>query len=389
MHVAILLPSTRARGIWPGATRHGHADGRIRLSARHDLRLQPCGIRASGDGQRRADRSTRGCGVRCAGPPTGRGDRRQTRPPCCSARGAPPSTSCWRSPAASATPGCVDAGRPGVVTYSKKVFIPLTRLCRDRCHYCTFATVPHRLDAPFLSRDEVVAIAAQGAALGLQGGAVHPRRPAGGAVGGGARVAGRGRLRLHAGLRPRLRDRRAGGDRPAAAPQPGRAVLGRPAAAEAGRAEHGDDAGDHRDPAVERAGRPALRFAGQGARGTAAGARRRRPGRRAVHHRHPHRHRRDAGRAGRFAVRDPARRPASTATSRKSSSRTSAPSRTRRCAACPTPNWTISPPRSRWPGSCSVPRMRIQAPPNLIDRASIRRCCCARRLSTTGAASRR
>src|SRR5699024_12670251 len=33
-------------------------------------------------------------------------------------------------------------GRPGVVTYSRKVFIPLTRLCRDRCHYCTFATVP-------------------------------------------------------------------------------------------------------------------------------------------------------------------------------------------------------------------------------------------------------
>jgi len=34
-----------------------------------------------------------------------------------------------------------------VVTFSKKVFIPLTRLCQDRCHYCTFATVPHRLPA--------------------------------------------------------------------------------------------------------------------------------------------------------------------------------------------------------------------------------------------------
>ncbi len=41
------------------------------------------------------------------------------------------------------------AGRPGVITYSRKVFIPLTRLCRDRCGYCTFATVPHRLDAPY------------------------------------------------------------------------------------------------------------------------------------------------------------------------------------------------------------------------------------------------
>src|SRR5712672_2876595 len=60
--------------------------------------------------------------------------------------------------------GLVDAGRPGVVTYSRNVFIPLTRLCRDRCHYCTFATVPHRLDSMFLSRDEVVAIAAAGAA---------------------------------------------------------------------------------------------------------------------------------------------------------------------------------------------------------------------------------
>jgi FO synthase len=60
------------------------------------------------------------------------------------------------------------AGRPGVVTYSKKVFIPLTRLCRDRCHYCTFATVPHRLPAAFLERDEVLAIAREGAAQGCK-----------------------------------------------------------------------------------------------------------------------------------------------------------------------------------------------------------------------------
>ncbi|MEV6707333.1 bifunctional FO biosynthesis protein CofGH [Micromonospora wenchangensis] len=64
--------------------------------------------------------------------------------------------------------GLRDAGRPGVVTYSKKVFIPLTRLCRDRCHYCTFATVPHRLPAAFLETDEVLAIARQGAALGCK-----------------------------------------------------------------------------------------------------------------------------------------------------------------------------------------------------------------------------
>ncbi|WP_250290230.1 bifunctional FO biosynthesis protein CofGH, partial [Frankia sp. CiP1_Cm_nod1] len=62
--------------------------------------------------------------------------------------------------------GLRSAGRPGVITYSPKVFIPLSRLCRDRCHYCTFATVPHRLPAPYLSLDEVIGIAREGAAAG-------------------------------------------------------------------------------------------------------------------------------------------------------------------------------------------------------------------------------
>lgn len=61
--------------------------------------------------------------------------------------------------------GLEAAGRPGVVTYSRKVFIPLTRLCRDRCHYCTFATVPGRLPAPYLSPEEVLDIARAGAEL--------------------------------------------------------------------------------------------------------------------------------------------------------------------------------------------------------------------------------
>ncbi len=52
------------------------------------------------------------------------------------------------------------------VTFSPKVFIPLTQLCRDRCGYCTFARPPARLSAPYLSPDEVQAIAAQGAAAG-------------------------------------------------------------------------------------------------------------------------------------------------------------------------------------------------------------------------------
>jgi len=60
------------------------------------------------------------------------------------------------------------AGRPGVVTYSRKVFVPITRLCRDRCHYCTFATVPGRLPVLFLSEDDVLQIAREGAAMGCK-----------------------------------------------------------------------------------------------------------------------------------------------------------------------------------------------------------------------------
>lgn len=60
--------------------------------------------------------------------------------------------------------GLADAGHPGVITYSRKVFIPLTRLCRDRCHYCTFVAAPAEVPAPYLSPDEVLAIARSGAA---------------------------------------------------------------------------------------------------------------------------------------------------------------------------------------------------------------------------------
>ncbi len=59
-----------------------------------------------------------------------------------------------------------DAAHGTRVTYSPKVFIPLTQLCRDRCGYCTFAQPPARLDAPFLTPDEVLAIARAGAAAG-------------------------------------------------------------------------------------------------------------------------------------------------------------------------------------------------------------------------------
>jgi len=64
--------------------------------------------------------------------------------------------------------GLEAAGRPKTITYSRKVFIPLTRLCRDRCGYCTFATVPHRLHSLYLEPDEVLDIARRGAELGCK-----------------------------------------------------------------------------------------------------------------------------------------------------------------------------------------------------------------------------
>jgi FO synthase len=62
--------------------------------------------------------------------------------------------------------GLETAGRPGVITFSRSVFVPLTKLCRDRCHYCTFATVPGRVPAAYLSPDEVLDIVRRGAELG-------------------------------------------------------------------------------------------------------------------------------------------------------------------------------------------------------------------------------
>ncbi|MFP6796596.1 MAG: 5-amino-6-(D-ribitylamino)uracil--L-tyrosine 4-hydroxyphenyl transferase CofH [Pseudomonadales bacterium] len=61
-----------------------------------------------------------------------------------------------------------DQGFRNVVTYSKKVFIPLTHLCRDVCHYCTFAQTPKKLDHPFMEVQQVLDIAQQGATLGCK-----------------------------------------------------------------------------------------------------------------------------------------------------------------------------------------------------------------------------
>jgi FO synthase len=56
-----------------------------------------------------------------------------------------------------------DQGWGNLVSYSRKVFVPLTQLCRDVCHYCTFAKTPHKLAKPYLSPDEVLEIARRGA----------------------------------------------------------------------------------------------------------------------------------------------------------------------------------------------------------------------------------
>lgn len=68
--------------------------------------------------------------------------------------------------------GLAQAKRTGVITYSRKVFIPLTTLCRDRCHYCTFVDTPRQLARKgaslYMSPDRVLAVARQGRLLGCK-----------------------------------------------------------------------------------------------------------------------------------------------------------------------------------------------------------------------------
>jgi len=64
------------------------------------------------------------------------------------------------------------SGRTGVITYSKKVFIPVTHLCQDRCHYCIFVETPNKLATKgkpiYMSPDEILEVARAGAALGCK-----------------------------------------------------------------------------------------------------------------------------------------------------------------------------------------------------------------------------
>lgn len=61
-----------------------------------------------------------------------------------------------------------DHGSGDLVTYSPKVFLPLTELCRDVCHYCTFAKTPKRISAPYLPIEQMVETARAGAQLGCK-----------------------------------------------------------------------------------------------------------------------------------------------------------------------------------------------------------------------------
>src|SRR5690606_20645420 len=217
-----------------------------------------------------------------------------------------------------------DQGHPGVLTYSRNVFIPLTRLCRDRCHYCTFVTVPGKVPhSLYLERDEVVEIARKGAELGCKealftlGDRPEARWPQ-------ARewLEARGysstvdyvracaiAVLEETGLLPHLN--------PGVLSwvelqrlKPGAARMG--AVVETTAARLGAEGGGphHRLAAVVGEGRPALRLAGQGTRGPVARARRRRPGRRAVHHRDPDRDRGEPRGAGRVVAGHPAAGPA-------------------------------------------------------------------------------
>ena len=61
-----------------------------------------------------------------------------------------------------------DAGHGELFTYSRKVFVPLTQLCRDVCHYCTFAHPPRKGQRAYMTREEVLEVARAGAAAGCK-----------------------------------------------------------------------------------------------------------------------------------------------------------------------------------------------------------------------------
>src|ERR1700745_955610 len=67
-----------------------------------------------------------------------------------------------------------DAAHGSIVSYSRKVFVPLTKLCRDVCHYCTFAHPPRRGERAVMTLDEVLDVARAGAAPRGRAPSLHP-----------------------------------------------------------------------------------------------------------------------------------------------------------------------------------------------------------------------
>ena len=258
-----------------------------------------------------------------------------------------------------------DKAHGDLVSYSRKVFIPLTQLCRDVCHYCTFAHPPRAGEPAYLSAE--------------RGAGDRPRRrraPA--ATRRCSRLGDKPELRYGA-AREALAQLghettlsylaemaalvlRETGLLPHLNPGVMTARRHRPAARGVGLAGHhaGERVGAAAPPR-----RAAFRLAGQGPGAAARNHPRRRRGGGAVHLRHPDRHRRDPARADRGAAgaARPARR--ATATCRRSSSRISGPSRARAWRNAPEPDldehlWTIAVARLIF-----GPEMNIQAPPNL------------------------
>ena len=290
---------------------------------------------------------------------------------------------CWRKARA-----LRDLGHGRIVTYSRKVFIPLTRLCRDTCRYCTFAEAPRAVASAYLSPDEVLAIARAGRGAGchealftlgdkpeLRYAAARARSP---------------RLGYATHRRLSRRDVRAGAarNRPAAARQSRRHDARRtsrrcarvsvsqgmmlesvsPRLCERGGPHYGSPdkaaGGAARD---DRGGR--TRCSVPFTSGILIGIGETR------------------ARAHRVAAGDARRCTTRTAISRKSSSRTSAPSTAPGMARAPSPASTTCCGPSRSARLIFGPAMNIQAPPNLSSGDYPRSD--RRPASTTGAASRR
>ena len=275
-----------------------------------------------------------------------------------------------------------DAHRGRLVTYSPKVFIPLTKLCRDVCHYCTFARPPRRGERAYMTIDEVLEVARAGERAGCREALFT--------------LGDKPELRYRAArdelaelgfattleYLARRRRRRPRGDVAAAASQPGRARRGRLRAAAARRRLDGADARDRLGTALARAAgrtsaRPTsfrrarletLRLAGEAkvpfTTGILIGIGETREERlealRAIAAAGPH--------VQEVIVQNFRAKPGT------------------RMAAAPEPPleellWTIAAARLILP-----PEVAVQAPPNLTER--LRRACSTRG-STTGAASRR